>query len=350
MRGLILVSVFLQLVLTGSRAAAAGEGGDDLDQLLSLGLETLMDVEVVTPGRKGQTISQAPANVIAITAEMIERRGYRTLEEVLRDVPGFEFTTSQPSGEYPTHFIFRGIADVGQTKTLVMVDGVVQNDISNGWARGLGYDLVLSDVEMIEVISGPGSALYGANAYAGLINIITRPPNQAPAGLQVRARGTVGADRTAAPELVATYRSPGDLSVRLAGRWYHTDGDDGLGRPDPGRYFTGNLEPDSVLTTEHGNIVNERMPDRSRKALADGFGTDISDVYLRGRVQKGAFALDFTYWDKQEGLGSEVVGYEYFANTEGVDYRVHHRGYGTVGRYAADLSAGLATTSRLYFR
>ena len=84
--------------------------------------------------------------------------------------------------------------------------------------------------------------------------------------------------------------------------------------------------------------------------MADGFGTDVDDVYLRGRIQKGPFVLDFIYWDKQEGLGSEVVGYEYFANTKGVDYRVHHRGYSTVGRYSADLAAGLAATSRLYFR
>ena len=153
---------------------------DELDALLEVGLEDLMQIQVVPPGRQQQRIAQAPANITAITAEMIERRGYRTLEEVLKDVPGFEFTTSQPSGEYPTHFIFRGISDLGQTKTLIMVDGIVQNDVSNGWARGLGFDLILSDVAMIEIVSGPGSALYGANAYAGLINIITKPLVDAP--------------------------------------------------------------------------------------------------------------------------------------------------------------------------
>jgi outer membrane receptor for ferrienterochelin and colicins len=322
---------------------------DELDALLEVGLEDLMQIQVVTPGRQKQSIAQAPANITAITAEMIERRGYRTLEEVLKDVPGFEFTTSQPSGEYPTHFIFRGISDLGQTKTLIMVDGIVQNDVSNGWARGLGFDLILSDVAMIEIVSGPGSALYGANAYAGLINIITKPLVDAPRGLQVEARAEVGENATLAPEFVATYRPKDDLRLRLAGRWYRTDGDGGLGRPDPGSYFTGNFEPDTVLTTEVGNVANERLAVGTRP-IANGFATDIDDVYLRGRAEKGNFILDATFYDKEEGLGSEVVGYEYFANTNGTPYRVHHRGYSVVAGYTFDVTDSLSSRTRFYFR
>jgi len=340
----------LTWVVLGACISPLPAAEDDLDDLLDMGLENLMDIQVVTPSRKSQTVSQAPANVTVITAETIARRGYQTLEEVLRDVPGFEFTTSQPSGEYPTHFIFRGISDVGQTKALIMVDGVVRNDISNGWSRGLGYDFILSDVAAVEVISGPGSALYGANAYAGLINVITQAAGDCPRGLQVDARTTVGSHTTVAPEVLASYGSPSGLNIRLAGRWYKRDGDAGLDRPDPGSHFHGNYEPDAVLTTEYGNIANETRPDGTRKPLADGFGTDIDDIYLRGRIQRDAFALDLTYWDKREGLGSEVVGYEYFANTNGLDYRVHHRGLGALATYGFDLREDIASQSRLYFR
>ncbi len=146
---------------------------DELDELLGTDLDMLMDMTVVTPARKGQTVAEAPASVTVITREMIQRRGYLNLEDALKDVPGFDFTTGQPAGEYPTHFLYRGVGDVGQTKMLVMEDGIVINDVSNGWARHVGYNFMLNDVEKIEIIGGPGSALYGANAYAGLVNVIT---------------------------------------------------------------------------------------------------------------------------------------------------------------------------------
>ncbi len=340
----------LLILLIAVLALPTPTPADDLDELLNTGLEILMDAQVVTPGRKSQTITQAPANITAITAETIRRRGYQTLEEVLRDVPGFEFTISQPSGEYPTHFIFRGITDVGQTKTLIMVDGIVQNDVSNGWARGLGYDFILSDIAMIEVISGPGSALYGANAYAGQINLITKAPADGPQGLHIETGALFAANQTLAPEFMLHYKSANDLSLRLAGRYFRSDGDGGLGRPDPGNYFRDNYEPEQVLTTEYGNIANERTSDGATKALPDGFRTDIDDLYLRGKVQKGNFALGFNYWDKKEGLSSEVVGYEYFANSPGIDYGIHHRGYSVQASHNIDLRADLASKSRLYFR
>lgn len=206
---------------------------DDLDALLELDLGTLMDMQVVTPARRGQTIFEAPSNVTVVTREIIQRRGYRTLEDLLADVPGFDVTAGQPSGEFPTHYVFRGITDVGQTKVLIMVDGIVRNDVSNGWSRHIGYEFTLNDVEKVEIVGGPGSALYGANAYAGLINVITRTGEDESAGLSLEARSTFGTDGTLAPELFARYKFPNGLDFQLAGRWYKSDGDGGRGRPDP---------------------------------------------------------------------------------------------------------------------
>ena len=59
-------------------------------------------------------------------------------------------------------------------------------------------------------------------------------------------------------------------------------------------YFRGNAEPEQVLTTEYGDIPNERTNDGATKALPDGFRTNIDDLYLRGKIQKGRFAIDFT--------------------------------------------------------
>jgi outer membrane receptor protein involved in Fe transport len=112
----------------------------------------------------------------------------------------------------------------------------------------------------------------------------------------------------------------------------------------------GNFEPDSVFTSEFGTIVNETLSGGGRKPLPDGYGNDIDNTFLRGRVEKNGFPMGFTFWDRNEGLGSEVVAYEYFANTQGVDFRAHHRGYAGYATYTLDLSPQLTSTSRSYFR
>ena len=345
MVGRLVITAVLTGVLPFHTATA-----DELDELLDTELGRLMEMTVVTPARKGQTLAEAPASVTVITSEMIRRRGYLSLEDALKDVPGFDFTTGQPAGEYPTHFIYRGVGDVGQTKMLIMEDGVVLNDVSNGWARHIGYDFMLADVEKIEIIGGPGSALYGANAYTGLVNVITRSAHEATPGFSLEVLGLGGQDATVSPEGIARYRFADGVILQLAGRWYRSDGDAGVGRPDPGRFFRDNAEPDSVLTTEMGNIANERNADGSRRLIPDGFGTDVDDLFLRGRLVKDGFTLGFNFWNQDEGLGSEVVGYEYFANSSGIDYRAHHRGYAAFASYLFTLTDRFASRSRAYFR
>lgn len=216
---------------------ALAEKGPSLMDLLDTDLATLMEMSVVTPARKGQVASEAPASLHLVTREMIRRRGYMTLENVLQDLPGFDLATGQPAGEFPTHFLYRGIGDVGQTKVLFMVDGIVRNDLSNGWSRNVGYEFSLADVDRIEVIGGPGSSLYGANAYAGLVNVITRNPQDAAEGLSLEVNLSAGSHGTRAPEAVVHFRGKNGLAPQLAGRWFVSDGDDG-DRPDPGNYFT----------------------------------------------------------------------------------------------------------------
>jgi outer membrane receptor for ferrienterochelin and colicins len=267
---------------------------------------------------------------------------------MLKDIPGFDFTAGQPSGEFPTHFLFRGISDVGQTKVQIMVDGIVRNDVSNGWSRHIGYEFTLADVEKVKIVAGPGSALYGANAYVGVINVITRSGDAKELGLAIEARGTFGSDKTAAPEVFARYRFANGVDFQLAGRWYRSDG--GVGREDPGNFFNNNFEPDSVLTTEYDDIVNERSADGGGKPLPDGFGTDLDNLFVRGRISKDRTLIGFTFWDQNDGLGSEVVAYEYFANTPGIDYKAHHSDYTVWVSYDFDFREGLYSRTRTYFR
>mgnify|MGYP006145486073 FL=1 len=307
-------------------------------------IERVLETKVVSGSKSHQEIEKAPINIMVVTREQIIQRGYRTLHEVMMDLPGFDFAMMEPTGEYPAHFKFRGMGGVGQEKYVIMLDGIPQNDISNGWVRNTGFNFTLIDVERIEIVSGPGSSLYGLNAYAGFINVITiseekgdSPVFKAVASMQY------GSHNTYFPELRMDFKTKSGLLLQLSGRYYLTDGDNGRGISDPGNYFTNNFEPDSVLTQEYGMIANE-----PNKRLNDGYKTGINDYYVRGRLQDGGFVLGFNFWNKREDLGSEVVGYEYFANEKSIDYHIHHQGKTLYLDYNYNINSRIESLSRVY--
>ncbi|MCE9501419.1 MAG: TonB-dependent receptor plug domain-containing protein, partial [Leptospira sp.] len=317
--------------------------------------KSLGDTEVVTASRKSQKISEAPAKVIAINSETIHNRGYRTLTELLKDVPGFDFNSFNDSGEYPTDLLLRGIGDVGQTQILIMENGIIQNDIGNGWLRQVGFENTLIDVERVEIILGPGSALYGANAYAGLINVITKKGTQfftgkKQSGFATETRMMGGSNNTKMPETLSTYSFESGVTLQLAARYYQTSGDGGANRPDPGNYFHNNREPDKVTTREYGTINNDRLPGKVRKPRPDGFNDSAKDIFLRGRMFYKNFTLGFNYWDQKEGLGSYVPGYEYFANTKNIPYQKHHQGYFLYTSYDMEITKNFTSMTKVYIR
>lgn len=142
-----------------------------MDTLLQLSLEQLMNIKVVTASGFPQTTSEAPSTITVITAKQIADRGYEQLEDALRDIPGIDMI--HLNGYAPTLIYFRGMYGAENLRALLMIDGIVENNIigTNDFA-GPAYSL--HNVDRIEIIWGPASALYGANAFGGVINIITK--------------------------------------------------------------------------------------------------------------------------------------------------------------------------------
>lgn len=320
-------------------------------------LKQLGEEEVITASRTSQKISDAPSKVVVFSRDTIHERGYRTLTELLQDVPGFDFNSFNDSGEYPTDLILRGISDVGQTQILLMENGVIQNDIGNGWLRHVQFDTVLVDVERIEIILGPGSSLYGANAYAGLINIITRKGKslftKKNATVMGDTRLQVGANNTYMPEGMFAFKLPNDMIFQLAGRYYNTNGDKGKGRPDPGNYFNNNFEPNQVQIAPDPNRIivnNDRTLFGTSKPLTNGFDNSAKDFFVRGALSKDGLTIGFNIWDVKEGLGTYVPSYEYFTNTKGIPFMKHHRGYYVNASYETSITQKLFSTSKIYYR
>lgn len=131
---------------------------------------------VITATRTPLAISQAGSAISVITAEEIAKESPKSVADVFRRVPGVTVTeTGGPGGA--TAVRIRG-AEARQT--LVLIDGVRVNDPSSGSAEFDFANLVATDIERIEVLRGPQSALYGSDAMGGVINIITRKGKGAP--------------------------------------------------------------------------------------------------------------------------------------------------------------------------
>jgi vitamin B12 transporter len=140
---------------------------------------------VVTATRVPTPAERVPAAVTVITRDAIEERGYRTLADALRSVPGMRLVQTGGVGQQASAFL-RGAAS---RQVLVLLDGVPLNDPSepNG-AFNFGNEL-LGDIERIEVVRGPSSSLYGSGAVGGVVNMITR---RAPANTPIQAFGDLG--------------------------------------------------------------------------------------------------------------------------------------------------------------
>jgi iron complex outermembrane recepter protein len=139
--------------------------------LADLELEQLTQVTVTSASRREERLVEAPASIFVITAEDIRRAGVTTLPEALRLAPNLQVVRPDASQHIVTA---RGGLTSTANKMLVLVDG---RTVYTPLFSGVFYDalvVMLEDVERIEVISGPGSTLWGTNAVNGVINVTTK--------------------------------------------------------------------------------------------------------------------------------------------------------------------------------
>jgi outer membrane receptor for ferrienterochelin and colicins len=153
-------------------AAARGEDSGKID-VSTLDLRSLLDPAVEAVGLREERSSDASASVFVLSAEDIQRQGFRTLEEALRAVPGL-FTYADGLGPMVG---VRGLGLLGDrsTRLLVLVDGHPLNDSVAMGGSHLGRDLPIpmAAVRRIEVIKGPVGSVYGPAAFVGAVNVVT---------------------------------------------------------------------------------------------------------------------------------------------------------------------------------
>ncbi len=140
---------------------------------------------VITASKVMETIKKAPASITVITDRQIRQMGARHLVDVLRAVPGFA-----PYKEYLGNYLFRvrGAASGSSNTVLLMINSHPINSSGDGGASWVYDTLIVDNVKRMEFIRGPGSSLYGANAFYGVINVITKEAEDID-GVELTAQG-----------------------------------------------------------------------------------------------------------------------------------------------------------------
>lgn len=141
---------------------------------ISLLAKTQIETVVVSASKFEQKLSSVTANVYVITAEEIQTKNYTTITQALNQVSGISFTSNGGLGKNTSVFM-RGF-DSG--RIILMLDGVRLNDNSTNNGGAPYQHILMHDIERIEIIKGPQSGVWGANATAGVINVISKSATQ----------------------------------------------------------------------------------------------------------------------------------------------------------------------------
>ncbi len=272
--------------------APEGENWELVEELRFLRAEL---VTIETASGTAESLLDAPATMMVVTASEIKQRGYTDLPEVLMDLPGFDVTI--PNGGTYMKAYQRGYRTPYTSRTLFMINGIVDNLL---WSHeaAISRQYPLSNIKRIEVLYGPASAVYGPNAFLGIINLITDEGTEIKAG-ETNVTVNVQAGSYDSKGLDATIKGKPtqDLSFSLSGRVFKSD------------------EPD--LTGQFGFLEQSQFSDPKiwgpmlqleHEGRQFGSYYDPTDSYgILADVQYKDLKLGVIHWNKKEAYGANYA-------------------------------------------
>ncbi len=191
----------IRAVAAAAEAEAQGREDDDsASSLKKLSIAELLNIEVTSVSKTAESLSDAAAAVYVITRDDILRSGATTVPDMLRLAPNLQVAQITASTFAITARGFNGPA---ASKLLVLIDGrTVYTPFHSGVSWDV-QDVLPEDIERIEVISGPGATLWGANAVNGVINITTRNSGNTQGASLHLGGGNLDRDRSERPGRLA---------------------------------------------------------------------------------------------------------------------------------------------------
>lgn len=313
--------IALLVVVLESLGALPVTGTAVADDYTSLSLEQLMAIPVYSAAKREQKTSEAPSSVTVITSQDVRTYGWRTLSDLLRSVPGMYVTSTRTYGSVGVRGFERS-GDFGG-RILLLVNGHRMNDpLYDSAAIVEDFILDLDMIDRVEIVRGPGSALYGTNAFFAVVNVFTRTATQVDgfeatveAGSQNAWRGRLTLGETAA----------NGSEFMLSASRYTSDGKDDVYMPRydvpggfDGHLHNGDAESASRLagSAHHGDWTLEGFYVSRDKDTPPAYGTVEylprhtldARAFLEGRFQhalpKDASLTARLYYDWYKYIGT----------------------------------------------
>jgi len=296
---------FYDVDLNAEASGAALEA--DLDELDALEAEfQLLQVEdvVISAAKRTQSVVESPSAIHVITRDDIEGFGFRTLSEALRFAPGMQVMRVNES---TTLVGARGFADESNNLVLFLEQGRELNSELFGSPFLENQALSLHDVERIEVVRGPGSALYGANAFSGVVQVIPRRPSSFENDFRLIADQelVLGGQHAEARASGVT----GEVEYHVNGKFRQLEGAaDGSARGLRQASAKGRLLLDAgelPLEFDFGfsNLEGELF------SILGETTADLNEAHIAGRTQVGPaqFLLYWNHWDARFGIADPTL-------------------------------------------
>ncbi|UCH93045.1 MAG: TonB-dependent receptor [Candidatus Aminicenantes bacterium] len=239
-----LLSLMILLVMVFSTSLYSQEDIKKIKKYFKMDLHQLLNVVMVTAGKKKEKVGDIPASVVLVSREDIETAGYQTLPEILESIPGLYITD-----DYTTQNIgVRGFWSFTPNRNMIiLVNGI---PIFEGLTSSYLLENIIIPVEAIdkiEVIRGPMSVLYGNGAFFGVVNIFTNQPGKEEFANIVTA--ALGSEKTSKLFLRTSGRS-GDFQYTFNGTYFKTDGFDVPLEKTGGPAYTGLTAEDQLERSE----------------------------------------------------------------------------------------------------
>ncbi len=298
---------------------------------------------VSSVSKKAEDIRRAPATINVITKEEIAQRGYTDLIEMLADLPGFDISILY--GVNYANAYQRGLRTTTMEKTLLLIDGVEENDLWTNTAD-ISRQYPITNIKRVEIIYGPASTMYGPNAFVGVINVITKEPEDIIKQgriIGIHANAGYGSYNSRYADVTVGLKK-NNFSAILTARHYQSDRHDMSSQKffdyDPSvydavnyktimsvktnaqAYITTNNLPathpyytiyktgtiaDSIVLTQAGidaaRALDKSAYTKSVNGLPVGFANPTTLTLLKGKINVGDFSIDMQYMFKKEGAG-----------------------------------------------